>query len=259
MSIRATDGERNYAMPIAKGDRVRLFQSTRAAQTGSKGGTIGRNGSVLEVIAADAKGIWLKARSGKVGQVLWKSLEAHGRTKLAYGDAMTIHTAQGSTTKEHITAYPAGSQAVDGKLGYSGNTRHQLRSWLVTNEAAEREAVRKSRALNDNREISLNDRWANVARALAWQPEKDTALALFDRIGSAKRGGVREMNRAMPDVRQAKQFMQVPDVAEARQTERSVAEARKEMAQAVQRLIPQRQQAQERAVARHRQGPSLGR
>ena len=105
MTIRATDGERNFVMPIAQGDKVRLFQSTRAAMTGNRGGSIGRNGSVLEVTDADANGVWLKARSGKVGKVLWKSLEANGRIKLAYGDAMTIHTAQGSTSREHIARF----------------------------------------------------------------------------------------------------------------------------------------------------------
>jgi hypothetical protein len=29
-----------------------------------------------------------------------------------YGDATTIHTAQGSTSREHIAAFPAGSQVV---------------------------------------------------------------------------------------------------------------------------------------------------
>ena len=125
MTLRATDGERNYTMPIAKGDRVRLFQSTGADFGGKRGGNIGRNGSVLEVVAADREGITLKSRSGKVGKVEWQALEAKGRVKLAYGDAMTIHTAQGSTSREHILALPSGSRAIDGKMGYSGGTRHR--------------------------------------------------------------------------------------------------------------------------------------
>jgi hypothetical protein len=55
---------------------------------------------------------------------------------------MTIHTAQGITSREHILALPAGSRAIDGKMGYSGNTRHRVQSFLLVNEAAEREAVR---------------------------------------------------------------------------------------------------------------------
>ena len=100
----------------------------------------------------------------------------------------------------------------------------------------------------------MNDRWANVARSLAWQPEKDTALALFDRIGAARRGGVREMCRAMPDVRQARQFMQVPNIAESRQIERSVEKARREITHAVERVTPRQQ---EQVVHRYGRGPSL--
>jgi len=37
------------------------------------------------------------------------------RLLLAYGDVMTIHTAQGSSSREHIFALPRGSQAVGRK------------------------------------------------------------------------------------------------------------------------------------------------
>src|SRR5271165_3697797 len=89
-----------------------------------------------------------------------------GRVQLAYGDVMTIHTAQGSTAKEHIFALPAGSQAVDGRLGYTANTRHRHAAYLVTSEAAERGEVRRRRPLNSAREITQDDKWANVARTL---------------------------------------------------------------------------------------------
>ena len=41
----------------------------------------------------------------------------------------------------------------------------------------------KRRPLNDVREVTRNDRWANVARSFAYQPEKDIAIALFERVG----------------------------------------------------------------------------
>jgi hypothetical protein len=73
---------------------------------------------------------------------------------------MTIHTAQGSTNREHISALPAGSQAIDGLLGYSANTRHTQKLWLVSSDNAEQIAVRKSRPLNDTRPITTEDKWA---------------------------------------------------------------------------------------------------
>ena len=111
--------------------------------------------------------------------------------QLSYGYAMTIHTAQGTTTPEHIAAFPAGSQAVDGGLGYSSLTRHKQRVYLVTNEAAERGEVRRRRPLNDTRETTTDDKWAQVARALSRQTVKDTALAMLDRVTSLRRGTTR--------------------------------------------------------------------
>ena len=259
MTLRATDGERNYAMPIAKGDQVRLFASTGASFGGKRGGSIGRNGSVLEVMDADRDGVWLKARTGKVGKVAWQTLETNGRAKLAYGDAMTIHTAQGITSREHILALPAGSQAIDGKMGYSGNTRHRVQSYLLVNEAAERDAVRRSRPLNDTRDITLHDRWANVARALAYQPERDTATALLDRLRQAKRGGVRAFQQVMPDVRQARHAAEMPahQVVQRRSVDRTLEQARKFIAHAVERVISRFAERHEQAVSRHHDGPSL--
>ena len=188
MTVRATDGERNYPLALAQGDRVRLFRSTGAQYAKGRGGGIGRNGSVLEVIDASEQGLTLRARTGRTGLVKWADLtHASGRIHLAYGDALTIHTAQGVTSCEHILALPAGSQAIDGKAGYSGNTRHRQVSYLLTNEAAERVDVRKRRPLNDTRDVTLNDRWANVARSLAYQPDKDMAVALFERVGQIRR------------------------------------------------------------------------
>lgn len=256
MTVRATDGERNYPLALAKGDRVRLFTSTRAV--GTKGGSIGRNGSVLEVMDADRSGLTLKAKSGRVGKVSWETLETGwlhkarpgGRAKLAYGDAMTIHTAQGSTSREHILALPSGSQAIDGKTGYSGNTRHRVQSYLVVNDAAEREAVRKGRALNDAREITVDDRWANVARTLAWQPEKDTATAMLDRLRSARRGGVHALLQVMPDIRQAKHAAASPaqQVVQRRSIDRAFEQVRELVTHAASRVS--------RVAGRQQHGPS---
>ena len=198
-TIRATDGERNFTLRLARGDRVRLFRSTGAKYATGRGGAIGRNGSVLEVVDADERGITLRSKSGKIGTVRWAGMPSqHGRIQLAYGYATTIHTAQGSTTREHISALPSGSQAIDGLLGYSAHTRHQMRGYLITSDAAEQIEVRKRRALNDTRAITVDDKWAQVARALSYQPEKDNALSMFDRVISLSRGTVRTFHDMLP-------------------------------------------------------------
>lgn len=211
-TVNALDGERQYRLALAKGDRVRLFESTGASFGQGRGGSIGRNGSVLEVVAADDRGLTLRNKSGRVGVVAWDSLadKRTGRIKLAYGDAMTIHTAQGSTTKEHIFALPSGSQAVEGLLAYSAGTRHRRTNYLLTSETAEHAAVRKSRPLNDTNEITANDKWANVARTLSRQPEKDSAVSLIERVSQIRRGSVQTFQQVLRQTEAAKASHQPP-------------------------------------------------
>ena len=83
VTVRATDGERDYALTLAKGDRVRLFRSTGADFGNGRGGNIGRNGSVLEVVGVDDQGLTLRGRSGKVGTVRWSDMPADRRGQRA--------------------------------------------------------------------------------------------------------------------------------------------------------------------------------
>ena len=77
---------------------------------------------------------------------------------------MTIHTAQGSTAREGILVLSAGSKAIDGLSGYTANTRHRHAGYIATNESAEQVDVRNHRPLNDIRPVTVENKWANVAR-----------------------------------------------------------------------------------------------
>jgi hypothetical protein len=145
------------------------------------------------VVDADASGLVLRAKTGKVGTVAWDRLRPNGsdRVQLAYGDCLTIHSAQGTTAQEHIFALPSGSGAVTGYSGYSAATRHKSVSYLVTSESAERIAVRESRPLNDPHDVTTDDKWAVVAKRLSLQPEKETAIDMIVRAASIGRGTVR--------------------------------------------------------------------
>lgn len=185
-TVRATDGTRNYAMDLAVGDRVRLFKAIGAVE----GGSLGRNGSVLEVVDVTEDGLVLRTKTGRIGTAAWDKLDHNGRSLLAYGDCQTIHTSQGSTAPEHIFALPNGAVEVNGKLGYSANTRHQRAAYLITSERVEREGVRSRRPLNDARPISIDDLWSNVALALSKQPTKENAVELIERVVKLYRGRV---------------------------------------------------------------------
>ena len=211
------------------------------------------------MIDASEQGLTLRARTGRTGLVKWADLtHASGRIHLAYGDALTIHTAQGVTSCEHILALPAGSQAIDGKAGYSGNTRHRQVSYLLTNEAAERVEVRKRRPLNDTRDVTLNDRWANVARSLAYQPDKDMAVALFERVGQIRRGAVRQFHKVMPDVHRAHRETPAAELSARRKMERSLDQVRAVLHQAVERLRDAPKHLMDRSSSRTHVGAGQG-
>jgi len=189
--IPASDGERAYQLSLAKGDLVRLFRAAGATYEAGGGGPIGYNGSVLTVLDASATGVVVQNAKGKIGSVKWDKLrDETGRILLAYGDCMTVHSAQGSDTLEHIMVLPRGSQAITGYTGYSAVTRHKERAYLLTSADAEERSVRESRPINSQHEITIEDRWASVAKALTYKPEQDSALAMMERVRQVHRGAV---------------------------------------------------------------------
>jgi hypothetical protein len=60
--------EEQYALPIATGDKLRLFRRTWAKIDG-KGGSIGNNGDIVEVVGRMANGLILRDKAGRVGEV----------------------------------------------------------------------------------------------------------------------------------------------------------------------------------------------
>jgi phage/plasmid primase-like uncharacterized protein len=196
LSIGATDqAGAIYNLTLAPGDRVRLFDRLNARFLDGGRGNIGNNGSVLEVRAVGPEGIVLRTAAGRDGLVSWESLAERksGRTRLAPGDVLTIDAAQGITSREHINAMPAGSAGVQGFKGYTAESRHKDAAWLVTSDGAERREVMVRRALGDTRPITAADVWENVARNLARQPAKASALDFMERARDLSRGAAHAM------------------------------------------------------------------
>ncbi|WP_338666245.1 MobF family relaxase (plasmid) [Pararoseomonas sp. SCSIO 73927] len=195
-SVRATDqAGAAYNLTLAPGDRVRLFDRLNARFLDGGRGNIGNNGSVLEVRDVNADGIVLRTAAGRDGAVSWESLadKKNGRTRLAPGDVLTIDAAQGITSSEHINAMPAGSAGVQGFKGYTAESRHKDSAWLITSDGAERREVMVRRALGDARPITAVDVWENVARNLAQQPAKASALDFMDRARDVGRTSAHAM------------------------------------------------------------------
>ena len=185
---------RKYDLPLAEGDRVRLFERTNARFLDTnKGGNIGRNGTVLEVTAVTEEGLVLRTEAGRQGLVRWDSLQskANGRVMLAYGDVLTTNTSQGQTVTDHIFAVPGGSRQVNAFGAYTSGSRHREQTFIVTSDGAERQEVAGRRPLGDTRQIRASDVVENVARNFARQPEKENSLALIARAENLRIGTVR--------------------------------------------------------------------
>jgi hypothetical protein len=202
ITVQATDGEeaRAYDLALAEGDRVRLFRRVNAKFTETDTvGNIGRNGTVLEVVSIEEEGLTLRNQAGKEGLVAWRSLtdERNGRMLLAYGDALTTNTAQGTTVTEHIHAIPAGTRLVSAFGAYTSGSRHREQSFIVTSEGAERAEIVARRPLGDRREVMRGDVLNNIVRNFSKQPVKESALDLLDRAANLRRGTIRTVQASL--------------------------------------------------------------
>jgi hypothetical protein len=87
--------------------RTPILRRTWAKIEG-KGGSIGNNGDIVEVVGRLPDGLMLRDKDGGVGEVRWRRLEHKetGRLLVGFGHAMTIDAAQGITSDEYINALP---------------------------------------------------------------------------------------------------------------------------------------------------------
>jgi hypothetical protein len=200
ITVPATSGRgadaRKYDLPLAEGDRVRLFERTNARFFDTNtGGNIGRNGTVLEVAEVKADGLVLRTKEGREGLVKWDSLasKANGRIKLAYGEVLTINTSQGATVSEHIFAAPGGSRQVNAFGAYTSGSRHREQSFIVVSDGAERQEIAGRRPLGDKRQVRESDVGENVVRNFARQPVKEGSLAMIARAENLRTGTIQKM------------------------------------------------------------------
>lgn len=191
-----------YDMSLAVGDRIRLFARTNCRRADGKRGILGNNGSVLTVIAVHSGGVTLRNGQGTEGFVTWKTLAEpdSGRIRLGYGDVLSIDATQGLTSTEHIEAMPRGSGAVDAHRAYTQGSRHRERTWLVTSEGAERREIAGRRPLGDSRPIRQADILDNMARNMARQDQRSSALGLLDRVREVRQQTLRDFQGAMLSV-----------------------------------------------------------
>jgi len=187
-----------FNLPIATGDRVRLYKLAWA-KIGNKYDAIGHNGDVVEVVRRTDTHIYLKDAKGRTGEVEWQRLmdRRSGRLLLGFGHALTIDSAQGITSDEHINALPRGSTNITGFKAYVAESRARGTTWTMVSEAAVREVEKQRRPLGDRREITRDDLWKRIAEDMAHKPYKGLAIDL------AKAAGTRSHKAADSFLRQS--------------------------------------------------------
>ena len=175
-----------FELPIATGDRLRMYRKT-VAEIDGKRATIGSNGDIVEVVRKTAAGLVLRNARGQTAEIDWKRLSdpKTGRLLLGFGHAFTIDAAQGMSTKgEHINALPHGTGATSAFKTYTAESRATGRTHTLISKAAVHAAVQRSRALGDVTPMTEDDLWKEVAKNASEKPYK--ALAL-DIVGKARR------------------------------------------------------------------------
>ena len=134
---RAIDQDgRSYDLPIATGDRVRLFRRTWGTVDG-RACHVGNNGDIVEVLGRNADGLRLRTKDGRVADLEWRRLcdSETGRLLLGFGHALTIDAAQGITSDEHINALPRGTSGVTAFTSYVAESRSRGTTWTIISEA----------------------------------------------------------------------------------------------------------------------------
>ncbi|MCW2318585.1 post-segregation antitoxin (ccd killing protein) [Rhodoblastus acidophilus] len=172
-----------YDLPIATGDRLRLYRKTRV-RSGHGHIDIGNNGDIVEVMGKTAEGLVLKNARGVIANADWKCLsdKTTGRLLLGPGRAFTIDAAQGMSTKgEHINALPRGTAGTTAFKMYTAESRATGRTHTVISKGAILAAVQRSRALGDRTPIEEDDLWRRVEKDASEKPYKALAIDLLEK------------------------------------------------------------------------------
>ncbi|GAB0119860.1 MobF family relaxase [Acidisoma sp. 7E03] len=183
---RAIDqGNREFDLTLAVGDRVRLFRRTWGKIDGHEA-QVGNNGDVVQVLGQSAHGLRIVTKEDAVAEVEWRRLKdaKTGRLLLGFGHALTIDAAQGITSDEHINALPRGTAGVTAFTTYVAESRSRGTTWTVISEGAVLEAERHRQAMGDITPITRERLWERAAEDMSEKPYK--ALGI-DLLGDAVR------------------------------------------------------------------------
>jgi hypothetical protein len=197
-----------FNLPIATGDKLRLYRRTWSSIDG-KGGTIGNNGDIVEVTGKTSRGLLLRNDRGQVGEVEWRRLRdpQTDRLLLGYGRVFTVDSAQGMSTKgEHLDAFSRGTHATTAFKAYTGESRATGRTFTFISKAAVLEDLRRKRAIGDITAITNDDLWTSIETDLAAKPYKGLGIDLLPKSQRSWESAVETSLRAHQRIEQTSQL-----------------------------------------------------
>ena len=174
---------RTYELPIAIGDTLRLYRRTHAL-FGKVFGAIGNNGNLVTVTGISDTGLTLRSEKGREGEVEWRRLSdpKTNRLLVGFGHTLTVDSAQGMTSGEHINALPRGSAGISSFRSYVAESRATGLTWTVVSEAAVHEAEKRSRALGDATPVTADDLWKRIGQDMSTKPYKALATDMARQV-----------------------------------------------------------------------------
>jgi len=194
VEYRATNGRGEaYMLPVAVGDRLRLFRKT-VGEIDGRFGFVGSNGDVVTVLARTDEGLTVRNKHGQECRVEWRRLMAprSDRLLLGLGWCQTVDAIQGATSTEHINALPRGTAAITKFKGYTAESRAEWDTWTLIGEAGVFEAVRHKRALGDTAPVTTDELWAQAAQDMSRAPYKSLGMDLLDSLRAGEDADVRQ-------------------------------------------------------------------
>lgn len=177
-----------YSMELAVGDQVRLYKVTRGLITDDTGRRrdvhVGDNASVVTVRGIENDGLTIETELGTRAFVRWDRLldDKTGRLSLSYGYCLTVDSAQGITSDEHILAMPGGSATLQAFKAYVGASRHRVASYIVGSMAAEMAQVGQRRPIGPRLPVPVEEAWDNVIRNFGRSEMKELASDMLAEV-----------------------------------------------------------------------------
>ena len=203
LKARDPNSGESFDLPVAAGDKLRMFTRTHDADTRGQRKYLSANGDVLEVLEVLSDGLRVRnAKEGEVieGRITWAQMKPWRAPKndpvmATYGYAVTIDTAQSRTETASITAFVDGTAQVMGTKGYTALSRHTHEAHIVASDAAERRAIVGRQMLGTHETPSQEDVVRNIANNLSRFARRENATDLIERAVDVQRGMVRNFLR----------------------------------------------------------------